>query len=368
MKNSVKKIISIALVLITVLSIFTITASAASTKAFDILTTSKYAKTYTLSNSGKTIPYTSKYLSKRGTVTYGASSTSYIDNKADEIYIMDVGCTSGKYWAYVSYPTSSRRVNAYIYLSALTKNNGSHSKVTSKGKFYCSLREGSSNSSSYYVAKGDTVYLVATSSSKYQIMYPISGGNWRLAWCNKSDYQKYCTTAPASNNTSKKLCSPVPSGCYFNKKTSDNGWYGYHDINIGVSTSTPVYAITNGTATFKQSYAVIGGKKYLISYGNYVEFKSSDGVYKVIYAHLNRFNGVSQIISSSMTKQMGSGTARSKGYTVGTYTRATVNVSAGQILGYIGTTGNSSGNHLHIEVYKNGTRVDPTTVFSGLTR
>ena len=367
MTKSVKSIISIALVLITILSTFAVTASAASTTAFDILTTSKYAKTYTLASSGKTIPYTSKNLNKRGTVTYGASSTSYIDNKSDEIYIMDVGCTGGKYWAYVSYPTSSRRVNAYINLSAVTKNNGSHKKVNSTGKFYCSLRENSSNSSSYYVAKNDTVYLVATSSSKYQILYPISGG-WRLAWCNKSDYQKYCTTTPAPKNTSNKLRSPVPSGCYFNKKTSDNGWYGYHDINIGVSTSTPVYAITNGTATFKQSYAVIGGKKYLISYGNYVEFKSADGVYKVILAHLNRFNGVDQIISSSMTKQMGSGTARNKGYSVGTYTRATKNVSAGQILGYIGTTGNSTGNHLHIEVYKNGTRVDPTTVFSGLTR
>ncbi|MGN0447995.1 MAG: peptidoglycan DD-metalloendopeptidase family protein [Acutalibacteraceae bacterium] len=191
--KNIKRIISIALVLVTILSTFAITASAASTTGFDILSSSKYAKTYTLSSSGKTIPYTSKNLSTRGTVTYGASSSAYIDNSSDEIYIFDVGCTNGKYWAYVSYPTSSKRVNAYVYLSALTKNNGNHNKSISSGKFYCSTRENNSTNSNYYVANGDTVYLIATSSSKYQILYPISGGKWRLAWCNKSDYQKYCT-------------------------------------------------------------------------------------------------------------------------------------------------------------------------------
>ena len=41
-------------------------------------------------------------------------------------------------------------------------------------------------------------------------------------------------------------------------------------------------------------------------------------------------------------------------------------VSQGQVLGYVGTTGSSSGNHLHIELKINGVRQDPRTMFPGV--
>lgn len=265
--KNVKRIISIALVLVTILSTFAITASAASTTAFDILSSSKYAKTYTLSSSGKTIPYTSKNLTTRGTVTYGASSSSYIDNSSDEIYILDVGCTNGKYWAYVSYPTSSRRVNAYIYLSALTKNNGNHNKSTSSGKFYCSTRENNSTNSSYYVANGDTVYLVATSSSKYQILYPISGGKWRLAWCNKSDYQKYCTKGEEPKSTSGLTdVTAYFAGQKITIKSVQNSKYICADADIS---NTPLMANKSKSSTW-ETFTVTS-----LTSDGWVGFKSS---------------------------------------------------------------------------------------------
>lgn len=157
----------------------------------------------------------------------------------------------------------------------------------------------------------------------------------------------------SNTNTSNGLHVPIAEA-KFSKKTSDNGWYGYHDINRSVSSNTPVYAITDGTAYFYQ-YNTDGR---LRSYGNYVKFVSNDGQYEVRYAHLSRFNGMSTPITADSAYPCSG--AASKGYV------GALHVSAGQILGWVGTTGNSSGLHLHIETYKNGVRVDPTSLFPSL--
>lgn len=227
-----------------------VTASAASTTAFDVLSSSKYAKTYVLATAGKTIPYTSSNLSTRGTVSYGANKNSYIDNKADEIRILDVGKNSkGVYWALVSYPSGSKRVNAYIELSAITPNNGSHVKVVSSGKFNCAPRRDAAISGSYYVSKGDTVYLVASYGSRYQILYP-SGSVWRLAWCNASDYNKYCPS-----NTANSMVDVTRS---FNGKkvilqSVQNGKYLCADGNLS---NTPAVCNRSTASTSSSSWEV----------------------------------------------------------------------------------------------------------------
>lgn len=202
MKTSmIKRILSICMVLVTIVSL-SIPAFAASTSAFDILTPSKYANTRTIS-TGDTIVYTDKTLNYRGTETFGRSKTAYVDG-TDDLRVMDVGCTNNKWWAHIQYKTGSgKNVRGYIYLSAITANNGSHKKTVSTGKFYCALRENESTQSKYYVAKNDVIYLLAVSSSgeKYQILYP-AGGVYRIAWVSKADYLKYNGEAqPVANGT-----------------------------------------------------------------------------------------------------------------------------------------------------------------------
>ena len=42
-------------------------------------------------------------------------------------------------------------------------------------------------------------------------------------------------------------------------------------------------------------------------------------------------------------------------------------VTKGQVIGYVGSTGMSTGPHLHFEMYVNGSRIDPQTKYPGMS-
>ena len=75
----------------------------------------------------------------------------------------------------------------------------------------------------------------------------------------------------------------------------------------------------------KKAYQANGG-------GNYVTIKHNS-VYTTTYMHLSKF---------------------AKGIQPGK------RVKQGDVIGYVGDTGYSFGDHCHFEVYQNGTRVDPS--------
>lgn len=293
--KKIKGLISVLMTLVTVILFFACTqmsAFAASTAAFDKLSTSTYAKTYTLSSSGITKPYTSNKLTTRGSVTYGSSSTAYIDNASDELYVFDVGKnSSGKYYAYVSYPiSSSKRAKAYIPLSAITSNNSSHKAVTSKGKFYCSTRSNNSTSKSYYVDKGDKVYLIATKDSKYQIMYPNSSGMWRIAWCSKTDYNKYCASSSTISSTPSTSSTYSVSGNILAVKGVKLSEYP-----IGSKYSTSRYANINGKSVDMFAWQCCG-------YARYVQTKIYGSHYKNNPSHFPNLYGYTSASSLTVSK------------------------------------------------------------------
>ncbi len=100
---------------------------------------------------------------------------------------------------------------------------------------------------------------------------------------------------------------------------------GYTRLHKGTDfaapTGTPIYAAGNGVVERASRY---GG------YGHYVRIRHAKG-FKTAYAHMSRY---------------------------GRGVRAGRSVRQGQIIGYVGSTGASTGPHLHYEVYKNGKAVD----------
>lgn len=100
---------------------------------------------------------------------------------------------------------------------------------------------------------------------------------------------------------------------------------GYTRLHKGTDfaapTGTPIYAAGNGVVERASRY---GG------YGHYVRIRHQKG-FKTAYAHMSRY---------------------------GRGVRAGRSVRQGQIIGYVGSTGASTGPHLHYEVYKNGRAVD----------
>ena len=286
-KNSnIKRIVALLLVVVTLFGTFAISASAASyANAFDVPTTSKYAQVYTISKSGKTIPYTSKSLKTRGT-TKGASSNAYINNATDELYLMDVGTTNGKTWAYVSYPTSSGRRNAYIYLSAISTAAYGKKHLyysTSSGKFNCSPRKGGSLSSSYYVSKGDKVYVLCAekSGTNCQIMYPISGGKWRIAWCKFDDARKYLDNV--SNSSSGNSQSASTYSVSGNVVTLKGVRLYEYPLGSKVPSSS-YYFNVNGKSTYV-------GAKQCYGFACYCEMKLYGSCYHTNKSHFPNLSG-----------------------------------------------------------------------------
>ncbi len=96
-------------------------------------------------------------------------------------------------------------------------------------------------------------------------------------------------------------------------------------VDFDAPMGTPVKAISNGYVVFR---------KQIHGYGNTVMIQYSKA-YKSFYAHLEKF-------------------ARNL--------RPHEYVKKGQIIGYVGMTGWSTGPHLHYAVYKNGVAVNPLTV------
>ncbi len=106
---------------------------------------------------------------------------------------------------------------------------------------------------------------------------------------------------------------------------------GYNKMHKGVDFAAP-----RGTPIYAAGKGVVERAGRNGGYGNYIRIKHN-GSLKTAYAHLHKF---------------------AKGIKSG------VRVKQGQIIGYVGSTGRSTGPHLHFEVLKNGKQVNPKSIKS----
>ena len=149
----------------------------------------------------------------------------------------------------------------------------------------------------------------------------------------KKQIQKMIAAAAASKPTLSFTGFSCPLKSY-SRISSEYGWRknpvtGVNKLHAGTDFAapggTPIYAAASG-------YVQVAGWSSG-GYGNYVIIyhgKMSDGnQYSTLYGHM-----------------------RSVATSAGKY------VQQGEIIGYVGSTGNSTGNHLHLEVWKGGSKAN----------
>ena len=104
---------------------------------------------------------------------------------------------------------------------------------------------------------------------------------------------------------------------------------GYYKMHTGVDWAAPL-----GTAIYASGNGTIEKVGWESGYGKYVRIKHSNG-YETAYGHMTAF---------SRSTQPGA------------------RVRQGQVIGYVGSTGQSTGPHVHYEILVNGRFVDPLRV------
>ena len=120
-----------------------------------------------------------------------------------------------------------------------------------------------------------------------------------------------------------ELCWPLPGHTYISCNFGDDDAYGnsgHRGTDIPAPEGTPILAAHSGTV-------LVSG--WNDSYGNQVLLDNGAGL-STRYAHMTQ-----------------------------TAVTAGEAVTAGQVIGYVGSTGDSTGNHLHFEVMQNGVRMNP---------
>lgn len=163
-----------------------------------------------------------------------------------------------------------------------------------------------------FSASGNTVYAIPFTQGEEELFYNIDGNSLEGAFL-KAPLDFYRISSKFSNSRYHPVLKR---------------YRAHHGVDYAAPTGTPVYAIGSGKV-IKKGYQANGG-------GNYIKIRHNS-TYTTTYMHLSKF---------------------AKGLKEGDF------VKQKQVIGYVGSTGLSTGPHLDFRVHENGKPVNPLTIKS----
>lgn len=196
------------------------------------------------------------------------------------------------------------------------------SNLSSKVDFWRSLKKGDAFEI-LYGQKNVMLYSKITTKRRQFAVYRVNQGTNNSAYY--FDNGEKVAARSNSNHFAQplkgKLCVSSAFGRRFHPIT---GRYHYHTgVDFKASHGSPVFAICNGTVTRASRYC---------GYGNCIDIKHQAG-YSSRYGHLSRF-----------------------------MVRNGTKVKKGQLIAFSGSTGVSSGSHLHLELARNNNVLNPLSL------
>ncbi|SEL22125.1 CHAP domain-containing protein [Ruminococcus albus] len=170
-------------------------------------------------------------LNGSGVKTY---STACID-AGDDCYIYRMGNSVST----VFYPAGNTYKYAYVRTSDITRGNRNETRNAFKAAAGVNTFTYNSNGGTFNIGsidKNDTCYLLNKVNNAYQLIYPISGGNYKIGWVSASDYARLTNSGGGSIsnarqnvvNTALREVGVAETG---NNNVKYNTWYYGRTIN-----------------------------------------------------------------------------------------------------------------------------------------
>ncbi|MET2986060.1 M23 family metallopeptidase [Aureibaculum conchae] len=141
------------------------------------------------------------------------------------------------------------------------------------------------------------------------------------------DKEKLLASIPAIQPVKNEDLTRMASGYGWRSDPFTKARKMHKGMDFTAPTGTPVYASGNGVVDRADNRAS--------GFGEHIEIDHGYG-YKTIYAHLSKYN-----------------------------VKRGQKVKRGDLIGFVGNTGRSSGPHLHYEVHKNGKPINPINFYYG---